>query len=84
MNSQHYLGKQHDSKPVTAADKVMSKRHLAHRAQLDKMPDNSAKKALSQKYNISHAKEHLTAAGLKDVAKKIKAQAKAIKKSIKN
>ncbi len=56
------LGPQHDTKPVTASDKVMSKRHLRHRAEVGKMK-GPAKLRASRFYNLSHSKEHLLALG---------------------
>ncbi len=53
-----------DSKPITKRDKAMSKKHKDHRKQLKKMDNGPAKKALSRKYNLEHAKEHLGAAGV--------------------
>ncbi len=64
-----HLGKQHESKPVTASDKVMSKRHLKHRAEIDNMPESKEKLKLSIKYNKSHKKEHEKA--LKKAAKQL-------------
>lgn len=75
INSQrHYLGHQHDSKPVTKADKKMSKVHLKHRAEVDKMDEKTAKakaKKLKKsiKYNAAHAKEHSKA--IKDRRKEL-------------
>jgi len=63
------LGKQHHSKPVLPSDKVMSKRHLAHRAEIDNMPHSKEKLKKSIKYNKEHAKEHAKA--LKKAAKQL-------------
>lgn len=64
------LGKQHESEPVTDDDKEMSKRHKAHRKEIDKMEDSREKLAKSAKYNKSHMLEHKKA--LKDAVKKMK------------
>jgi len=63
-----HMGKQHHSKPVTASDKVMSKRHLKHRAELDGDKEKLLKKSI--KYNEAHMKEHEKA--LKKAAKELK------------
>ena len=63
------LGKQHESKPVLKSDKVMSKRHLAHRAEIDNMPNSKDKIKKSIKYNKQHMKEHEKA--LKKAAKEL-------------
>ncbi|HEX9503612.1 MAG TPA: hypothetical protein VF974_04810 [Patescibacteria group bacterium] len=85
------MGHQHETKPVTASDKIMSKRHLNHRAEVDSMK-GIPKLLKSAQYNLPHAKEHLKAAkdvakklkdSKPDVADKVKKQIKAIKKSIK-
>ena len=55
------MGHQHSSKPVTAEDREMSKRHKAHRREVDSMPNGKRKLQLSIMYNESHAKEHLDA-----------------------
>ena len=56
------LGHQHHLKPVTASDKVMSERHLKHRAEIDEMEDKGKPKdkilKKSIKYNAAHRKEH--------------------------
>lgn len=47
--------------PATPSDKAMSKRHLKHRAQVDKMAkDGNKVEALKKSiaYNIEHSKEH--------------------------
>lgn len=64
------MGKQHELEPVTDSDKVMSKRHKAHRHEVDMIKDQEKKEKLSQKYNLAHAKEHLKA--LKDSQKRSK------------
>ena len=67
------LGKQAASKPVTASDKVMSERHLKHRAKIEDMKakgkskDKILKKSI--KYNQDHMKEHQKA--LKAAAKQL-------------
>jgi len=66
------LGKQHESKPVLARDKVMSKRHLAHRAEIKAMPNSKEKLKKSIKYNEQHMKEHQKA--LKKAAKELEKQ----------
>jgi hypothetical protein len=66
------LGKQHESKPVLPRDKVMSKRHLAHRAELDNMANSKDKIKKSIKYNKQHMKEHQKA--LKAAAKELEKQ----------
>lgn len=73
------LGKQHESKPVTSSDKEMSKRHLAHRAEIDKLEEKEGKtdaKVLKKsiKYNESHLKEHAKALdkAKKEMAKRMK------------
>lgn len=63
------LGKQHESKPVLPRDKIMSKRHLAHRAELDNMAHSKDKLKKSLKYNKQHMKEHAKA--LKQAAKEL-------------
>ncbi len=70
----HYLGHQHDSKPVTKADKAMSKVHKKHRKQVEKMAEKTDKEKakklkVSIKYNDAHAKEHLKA--IKDRRKEL-------------
>ncbi len=60
------LGHQHESKPVTKADKAMSKRHKKHRKAVEKMSKKTSKdklKALKKsiQYNDAHAQEHLKA-----------------------
>lgn len=55
------MGKQHELEPVTASDKVMSKRHKMHRREIDGMKDDVKKLKKSQKYNLAHAKEHVKA-----------------------
>ena len=52
------MGHQHDSKPATEADKVMSKRHKKHRKEIDKMEDGPDKLAKSAHYNKMHMLEH--------------------------
>lgn len=64
------MGKQHESEPVTASDKEMSKRHKDHRHEIDGMKDSENKFKLSMKYNEAHAKEHLKA--MKENRKKLK------------
>ncbi len=69
-----HMAKQHSSKPVTKSDKAMSKIHKKHRKAVEKMPDGSKKRQLSEKYNLSHAAEHLAAISPKSrqkVAKKL-------------
>lgn len=73
-SSAHYLGHQHDSKPETPADRVMSKRHLKHRAEVEKMSEKTAKEKAKKlkksiKYNFSHAQEHIKA--MKDRRKEL-------------
>ena len=70
MSDTYYMGKQHGSKPQMPYDKSMSKRHLAHRAELDDMKDGEKKLKLSIKYNMAHAKEHEKA--LKESRKRLK------------
>lgn len=60
MNSQkHYMAHQHSTKPVTKAQKKMSKIHKDHRKEIDKMPDGSKKKAKADHYDSTHGVEHL-------------------------
>ena len=64
----------HPSKPVTAAQTVMSDRHKANRAKVDdkpKTPDN-LRRALA--YDKLHGHEHLESA--KDIEKELKKAAK--------
>lgn len=56
------MGRQHGSKPVTTADKVMSKRHKKHRAAVAKIADKGRQLLESNKYNLPHAEEHLAQA----------------------
>lgn len=68
------MGKQHQSKPVTDADRKLSKLHKKHRKAVDKMPNGPKKQQMSDKYNVSHAVEHIAAASSKakeKVAKKL-------------
>jgi hypothetical protein len=58
------MAKQHESKPVTKADKAMSKRHKKHRKDVEKMADGPAKQAASKHYNVTHGTEHLKSAGV--------------------
>ena len=64
------MGHQHASEPQTDYDKSMSKRHKAHRAEIDSMKDGEKKLKLSIKYNMAHAKEHVKA--LKESRKRLK------------
>ena len=65
-----HMGRQHESGPITSADRVMSHRHLAHRAEVDMIRDPKKKLKQSIKYNLAHAKEHMKA--LKDNQKQLK------------
>jgi len=60
-NSERYMGKPHESKPVTDYDKQVSKSHKAKRKELDGMEDEDAKVDASNHYNIKHSLEHLKA-----------------------
>ena len=71
------MGKQHESAPVTDEDKVMSKRHKAHRKEIDKMKDGPDKLNKSISYNKSHMIEH------REALVKSKDQLKAMKKNAK-
>jgi len=69
-----HMGRQHSSKPVTKAQKAMSKIHKAHRREIEKMPEGSAKKAKADHYDTNHAVEHLknvSPEGMKKVKKKL-------------
>lgn len=72
------LGHQAESKPVTTSDKIMSERHLRHRAEIENMKESGADKAdvlkKSIKYNKEHMKEHQKA--LKDALKRLKKSGK--------
>jgi hypothetical protein len=72
------LGKQHESKPVTMSDKIMSKRHHAHRAEINEMKSKgkSKEKILKKsiKYNKAHAQEHEKA--LKEAVKALEKRKK--------
>ena len=68
------MGHQHESEPQTDSDKEMSKRHKAHRHEVDMIKDTKKKLKLSVKYNIAHAKEHMKA--LKDSRKRLKKMGK--------
>ena len=73
-----HMGKQHNTKPATPSDKVMNKRHLAHRVVLDNMEkQGKPTKEILQKsveYNKGHAKEHEKA--LKKAAKALQKMSK--------
>lgn len=71
------LGEQHESKPVTDYDKAMSKRHKAHRKEIDKMKESPEKYEKSIAYNVSHRDEH------QDALVKSKAKLKMMKKQSK-
>lgn len=58
-HAEDVMGHQHESKPVTKADKAMSKRHKAHRKMVDKIKGKREKLIASSKYNLPHAKEHM-------------------------
>jgi hypothetical protein len=64
------LGHQDESQPVTDADKIMSKRHKAHRKEIDKMKDGAAKLEKSLIYNQKHMLEHKKA--FKESQKRLK------------
>ncbi len=64
------LGHQHESKPEMSYDKSMSKRHHAHRREIDGMKDGIAKLKKSVTFNKAHAKEHIKA--LKESQKRLK------------
>lgn len=58
------MGHRHPSRPVTKADKAMSKRHLKHRAEVDAMPEKTLdqeieKTKVSIHYHHSHGPEHM-------------------------
>jgi hypothetical protein len=73
------MGHQHESKPVTQADKEMSKRHKKHRAMMAKISDQREQLIASSKYNLPHAAEHLA-----QHKKNLKALAKLDKKRSKS
>lgn len=64
------MGHQHSSEPQMDYDKSMSKRHKAHRREVDMIKDEGKKLKMSVKYNIAHAKEHQKA--LKESRKRLK------------
>lgn len=75
------MGKQHESEPATESDKIMSKRHKAHRKQLDGMKDSEKKLKLSVAYNQSHMLEHKKAMVMSK--EKMKSMKKSDKASVK-
>jgi hypothetical protein len=68
------MGKQHETEPVTKADKEMSKRHKKHRKEIDDMKDGPEKFAKSRVYNKSHMLEHKKA--MKTAEKQMKKMGK--------
>lgn len=50
------MGHQHHAEPVTESDHIMSKRHKAHRREIES--DHKALLKKSIKYNEAHKKEH--------------------------
>ena len=52
------MGKESPSKPVLASDITMSKRHKAHRREINATPDMETKLKKSIVYNRQHAAEH--------------------------
>jgi hypothetical protein len=65
------FGEKHHSKPVTSQQKIMSKRHLRHRASLERMKSSPRKEKLKKFYDLSHAKEHLISPSLGSMGKKL-------------
>ena len=53
------MGHQHESEPVTKADKEMSRRHKKHRAAIAKIQPMEKQLVASNKYNLPHAREHI-------------------------
>ena len=68
------MGHIHPTEPVMEYDKAMSKRHKAHRKEVEKMSDPKEKLEKSIVYNKQHAKEHQKA--LKESYKRMKKMAK--------
>ncbi len=64
------MGAIHHSEPEMDYDKSMSKRHKAHRKEVEKMSDPKEKLEKSIVYNEAHAKEHKKA--LKESRKRLK------------
>jgi hypothetical protein len=52
------MGHQDETQPVTASDKIMSKRHKEHRKEIEKMADSPEKFEKSMVYNKKHRDEH--------------------------
>ena len=78
------LGHQHSSKPETDYDKEMSKRHKAHRREIDAMKEGPEKLRKSILYNELHRDEHQKALlKSKDQLKSMKKEAKSRNKMIK-
>jgi hypothetical protein len=65
------MGRRNESKPVTAEDKVISRRHIAHREAVAKIKDRRQQLIASNRYNQTHAAEHT-----KQYKKNVKALAK--------
>ena len=65
-----HMGHQHSAEPITTTDRLMSRRHKSHRAEVDMIRDPKKKLKQSIKYNLAHAKEHMKA--LKDNQKQLK------------
>ena len=63
------MAHQHSSKPVTKAQKVMSKIHKAHRKEIEKMPKGSARAAKADHYDQHHGLEHFKNLSSKSKAK---------------
>jgi hypothetical protein len=57
--------------PITKVDKLLSKAHKKHRADIDKIPNQRQRLIQSNSWNRIHAKDHL-----KQVKKNMKSLAK--------
>jgi len=65
------MGHQSETKPVTAEDKAISKRHIAHREAVKKIKDRRQQLIASNRYHPEHALEHIKQykKNLKELAK---------------